>query len=1002
MYAVKLWSEGRARATDPPEGKAALHCDVKARAGGTDVTYTPKSAGEYVLEVYLEGRPIGGSPFTVVVYPGEPDAGRSICRASTGEVGKLNVLAGEPGTIRIDARDSVGNLREGRGDAGAYAATLEGPMPDDPALAVSAPRTETLRIKPEGEEDEEGRYCLSVGPTRAGRYVLSIACGGAHVAGSPVDVRVFPGLLDGPHSQVAVAAGPAGGVAGQGALLAILARDAYSNLRSGGADELDFEVKIVKGDAPPPEHTLRDMGEGGYALEFKPTVAGNVEVHVSVAGVALSGSPVIWPVTPGPLFGPACTFECDLESRPAAGELVWARVLAKDRYGNVRTEGDDFQFLSAQIFARAPFAPLSQHCGPAKEEPVKIEALGEGVYTASVALRAAGDYDLEIRFGKDAALIQDCPLPIRIYPGPPVGTSCSLLRGPPEGAAPAGQPLSWALLARDLFGNLRGPGFDDSSQFVARLVGESHGNVKAPEVPVNVKPIKEEPGAYELSAAPQAAGEYALHVEVAREAVPGSPFRAMVVPGPPDPNKTKVDAGGRKDSEAGDKFALKLTVCDAYGNPREAGGDADEIEVSLEGPGENKGGHPKAVPLEKALYEIPLELDTTGEYKIMVAIAGKGPLAGTPIKWKVKPAALDPAASTLELVPVPGLAPGAPRQCGPEPVRAVVKMRDGSGNPRPKGADAGLLAVRVAGAATGGAAVEIRPSDVKSLPSFYSLTDRRPPRKVEAGPEGEYAVSFAATVAAKYEDNAVPSELADGGDGVYGIMFVPERAGQYTVNVEIDKKAAGGSPLQLPVGAALPYGPHCRVKEAAPAEAEAAAELACVVEVRDKYGNARAGFDDAALLAAELRPLGGPGSGAVALKAKVEKIPDTPALYRVSCTPERVDPEGFEFSVKVGSGVDAIQVPGALFRVLVRPGALDPAACRVTAGDGGGASWAGEPLKISAAGSAPQRVPLQRAAGFVLLGEWTPKQVGPHTIGLEGGASIPWAVHPETPAARDG
>ena len=74
--------------------------------GEYNVTYQPKKAGTYVLDVTLGGAHIKDAPFKVLVDPGKAVAGTTVAEGD----GLKKVVAGETGKFVVTTKDANGNV----------------------------------------------------------------------------------------------------------------------------------------------------------------------------------------------------------------------------------------------------------------------------------------------------------------------------------------------------------------------------------------------------------------------------------------------------------------------------------------------------------------------------------------------------------------------------------------------------------------------------------------------------------------------------------------------------------------------------------------------------------------------------------------------------------------------------------------------------------------------------------------------------------------------------
>lgn len=286
--------------------------------GGYGCALVATRSGLLCLHATLGGRHVAGSPAACAVRSAEPDAAR--CRLHGAALG--GGIACARGEFAVSLADRFGNpcrealppllrgwLRpvragaaaseggDGRVAFGAEARELPGAPAAEPVLPPAWPLGAVA-----------GAYLASA----AGEYELVVALGveGAVLAGCPLRLPIgpaadvagtrgggspFPVRVDaGPTCAAASAAvGVATQYAAVGALarFAIQARDETGNPRPAGGD--GFAAALVSAAAPARTVAaqLVDCADGTYLGTFTPSRAGPHELHVTLRGAHVRGSP---------------------------------------------------------------------------------------------------------------------------------------------------------------------------------------------------------------------------------------------------------------------------------------------------------------------------------------------------------------------------------------------------------------------------------------------------------------------------------------------------------------------------------------------------------------------------------------------------------------------------------------------------------------------------------------------------------------------------------------
>ena len=217
--------------------QAARVCRVTQGAGAEYAAACPgvRETGEYLLELRSSGTALKDSPHRFAVQPSWKCASTS----SVAGAGLTLATAGAAATFTIQTRDSHAQLTTRGGDSFAIFADRRGAITPIEwfsycAPSLAAPRTEcvasTVGIGTQTVADRDtGAYAVSITPTRAGHYRVSVLLGNTSpLRGSPYDLYVSAGAVCAAQSH-ARGAGLTLATAGLQARFTVDARDSYSN-----------------------------------------------------------------------------------------------------------------------------------------------------------------------------------------------------------------------------------------------------------------------------------------------------------------------------------------------------------------------------------------------------------------------------------------------------------------------------------------------------------------------------------------------------------------------------------------------------------------------------------------------------------------------------------------------------------------------------------------------------------------------------------------------------
>lgn len=475
-------------------------------AGGKNVkthtvSYSIGAAGHYRLHVGLRNQAIAlpGSPFDLYVKPSTAHA------PSTSLPPEGLPLRGVVGddwscTCTLHAADRMGN----RCIAGGAKIVVDcGKDPVDTRCT----------------DNEDGSYTLQWKGKAAGLFRTQVRIDGAHVIGSPLNIKMHAGPPDITKCVIA-GSGLRNAVAGQQALVQITCKDRFANPLSadslqGAALSFGLALMLPGAEGKAASATVESMPfEGGWVkstdvegqcfeIAYTAKEAGDFELNVwcdpDGTGTRrwLSGSPFpvrvsgVRPSTSGSYIGGV---DWLLANTMTAGETVILKPQLRDQFGNASSAAEgDFQ-----VFIEAPD-------GMHKVNHRSLKGLG--AYEVSYEVQIKGKH--QIQFLLRGEHIQGSPVEFDVIAAPALGTKCRLF--PPLEPPIIKQPCEIMLEAIDRYGNkldrggqridarANGPGVsgcttDDKGNgtyiitFSAAVVGECRVTVRVDNV--EMEPLK--------------------------------------------------------------------------------------------------------------------------------------------------------------------------------------------------------------------------------------------------------------------------------------------------------------------------------------------------------------------------------------------------------------------------------------------------------------------------------------------------------------------------------
>ena len=323
-------------------------CLSRGGPNGTSImTYLQTVSGKYAMSVQIkadgEESSISNGDFELDVLPAETDT--STCTAFGTAYSIATV--GSVMTFVVQTRDRFANLRSSTG--GSFRALLKGP--GDVLLEVPS------------VDQGDGSHVLAYVATASGAYLIEVESAGVSVKNSPRNLSISATIAN-PSSFTVSGPGIVDGCVGQSSSVILTTRDTFGNYRTEGGD--DVRVTAVGGWLNARDGSTRpitevfgdvhDLNNGLYNITFSTTHSGMyiLSIGVQIGGdyVHAQGSPFSLKILPGSISalfsvhlsvsgGMVKLLNPTVEHRMTAGEWTTFLILAKDQYGNARTEGGE-------------------------------------------------------------------------------------------------------------------------------------------------------------------------------------------------------------------------------------------------------------------------------------------------------------------------------------------------------------------------------------------------------------------------------------------------------------------------------------------------------------------------------------------------------------------------------------------------------------------------------------------------------------------------------------
>ncbi|XP_075250469.1 filamin-A-like isoform X3 [Convolutriloba macropyga] len=594
--------------------------------------FTPTAPGDYIIEIYFDGKPVNGSPFTAKVV--DPYAPSKQAFIPMGSESKVTLKISEPdiSVLTSTIRPPSGNeepcklMRMTNGSIGVSFTPKEvgehlvnvfkhgSHIPNSPfrinvspaeigdasRVRVWGPGTSravanqiarfnidmsdagysNLSLSMEGPSqanldctDTENGYCeVTYMPTEPGDYTLNIKYGDRHVPGSPFSVLVTGVGSDLRYTEKTSKTRKSDNQ------LADVGNSCELSLTLPGADPNDMRAQVISPSGKQQPATLGSDGRNKFHVSFVPEEYGIHQVHVFHRDREIQGSPFQFTVGPMEDQGP----------------------------GAVKAYGPGLQFAEAN--QPAEFMILTREAGagslsvavegPAKTD-IELEDNKDGSCNILYYPTLPGEYQVNVKFND--LHIPNSPFRVQVVPG-----AAPVFPQPDAGLSPE-EPASFVVTLPNVY---------NAREIEARLVCPS-----GREVPCEVQKIDNQ-GNYAIKFVPIENGDHRVDVYVWGAHVSGSPFLFKVGQARGDATRVFADGRGLYQGETGKPCEFVVNTCNA---------GKGTLQVTVDGPSRVTMDC-KEVDEGYSVRYIP---HVPGEYVITIKYAGPYHINGSPFKASI-------------------------------------------------------------------------------------------------------------------------------------------------------------------------------------------------------------------------------------------------------------------------------------------------------------------------------------------------------------------------------
>ena len=564
--------------------------------------YTVTKASIYKLTIKNAGTNIPGSPWILRVVPAEVVTAKCFVEGPKTKT----MSAGQGKEFVLQTVDAFGNkITTG---AKAFQWTVSG--------SVSSRGVAIDRF--------DGTYAVQIGASNfVGKYQLNVTRAGVHVKDSPFVINVVPGDLDAKASSVDVSA-LVGLRVGQTAQAIVQARDASENRILRGGEY--FKATLYNSDNEAEMLTVRDRGDGTYAIDVKQLVGGQFQLAVTLDNVLVGARQQTLTVLAQDL-SPADSLASGTGlSNSMAGADTHISLVPRDAYANVIYGG---VMAEARMDLLDPeqtsLVNASQRTVLSTHVHRLTFAQGSGM-AISMVTTASGLYRVSVLASRGSSSSPTMKVSESVMTVLPSETNAatsklSLLHGD---TCTASLPCKFKLQPRDRFGNkCTEPGEIFEATLATQDTKEDlllvSGDIEYDATNVN----------YAINFMPTRSGTYRTVVTRYKHHVSGSLAPLLVEPGAPVAASSSAEGFGLVGAVVNQDSSVTITLRDLAGNPIEQSDDLrDRLTVTTEPSNYITSQITKQT---EARYLLTWRSGYVGSFSLHVRFDGAG-IAGSPFQ----------------------------------------------------------------------------------------------------------------------------------------------------------------------------------------------------------------------------------------------------------------------------------------------------------------------------------------------------------------------------------
>ena len=603
---------------DGPQGTECNNVAFTDNADGTySLSLSEKKSGTYRLRIEMDGVPIRGSPFPLVVAPGDVDVSKCAADGS----GLSSCFAGERASFLIASKDMYDNLLIAGGANFTICAYNEDTAGDDGDNNTRSENTEltTTSIPRQSpcdyviHDQGDGTYEVEYFISSAGVYSMHVLGTGKvtaatpvpplplHIAGSPFATLVRPSHVTNAEQCRIVGDGAVRSVAGSEALFQIIAVDREGNASVKGGEvfsvrlnlDLDTVDKVSNGiravavsaAANTIDAAVFDNSDGTYAVRYMLECAGEYTMTVThTCGLVCKRRVRVSPA-PAHAIGSSVVHYDD---EYIAGNDARFLLLLADRHGNrIRHGGTNGSVHVRLVLADVRMSETQMN--PSRRRPKTFDATVSDNHNGTCSISCVpvieGAHDVVLVIG-DVSLVKAS---IHVGASKICASQCVLepLPGQTLTSTSTGGECEYRITSCDRFKNKLDLAVDGSERFSVYVRRTGASNINRDELEnITVAQIdRVGTGEYRVRYTLIKTGEYELSATYSEDngSTVHSFYRGdlVVVPGRVWPSRCVAVGYGLAAGTATAKETFYVKVKDRFGNPTNLDDDEDVLSLQI-------------------------------------------------------------------------------------------------------------------------------------------------------------------------------------------------------------------------------------------------------------------------------------------------------------------------------------------------------------------------------------------------------------------------------------